>query len=127
MSLQSVIAKQAKKIDAGEELTQFDADELELELRRFAIDQIPNRLSESRFQGSGTAPSSSVPLTAEGISQAVARASAAEDVQAKRTANLWGVAASTLIAAGVTVLTGGTLSPALAASVVSAGRQLIPD
>lgn len=125
--LDRVIAAKAKKIDNGQTLNVIDAGEIELELRRFAIDQLPNTLALSSFQGSGANPTSSVPLTAEGIAAAVQRASDAEDAQAKRTAKMWGLAASTLIQAGVVALTGGTLSPVMATALVANLRGLVPD
>ena len=125
--LDKVIANKARKIDEGHTLNVIDAGEIELELRRFAIDQIPNTLALSNFQGSGANPTSSVPLTAEGIQYAMQRAADAEDAKAKQTAKLWGLAASTLIQAGVVALTGGTLSPVMATNLVGNLRGLVPD
>jgi hypothetical protein len=125
--LDKVIANKARKIDEGHTLNVIDAGEIELELRRFAIDQIPNTLALSNFQGSGATPTSSVPLTAEGIQYAMQRAADAEDAKAKQTAKLWGLAASTLIQAGVVALTGGTLSPVMATNLVGNLRGLVPD
>ena len=111
--------RMALKVESGEALTEGDAMALEFEMKRWAVKNTLNTIADSKFSPSGVRPTMSVPLTAEGIVAAERRASEAEDAKARQTAALWGKAASIAIAAGVTILTGGALSPALATQIVT--------
>jgi hypothetical protein len=113
------------KLERDGRLSQFDADEL---ARAMAVQQAqyarPTTVAE-RYETSGTSPASFVPTTAEGIANAIVVASRAEDVNARRTAAIWGTIASGAIALGIAAFTGGALSgPAAAALLTQVGPLL---
>ena len=113
------------KVEAIGELDQLDANEFLLAVNRFMIQGTPNTLDGANFNGIGTSPAGSVPLTLESIQQAVARASEAEDAKAKRNAQIAGAVASLAIAGIVTAATGGVFSPALVGQIVKTAAPLL--
>ena len=113
------------KVEAIGELDQLDANEFLLAVNRFMVQGTPNTLDGANFNGIGTTPAGSVPLTLESIQQAVARASEAEDAKAKRNAQIAGAVASLAIAGIVTAATGGVFSPALVGQIVKTAAPLL--
>ena len=113
------------KVEAIGELDQRDANEFLLAVNRFMIQGTPNTLDGANFNGIGTSPAGSVPLTLESVQQAVARASEAEDAKAKRNAQIAGAVASLAIAGIVTAATGGVFSPALVGQIVKTAAPLL--
>lgn len=123
MSLESVI----KELSERPAITESDARRLETEIQRFILAGRPSGLATSNFETSGVAPAGSVPLTPQTISSAIVRAAEAEDAHARRNAAIAGAVVSLLIGAGVTVLTGGTVTPAVAANIVKTAKPLLGE
>jgi hypothetical protein len=115
------------KAEAIGELDQLDANEFALAVNRFLVQGSPNTLEDATFEGIGTSPAGSVPLTLESIRAAVERASQAEDAKARRNAQIAGAVASIAIAGFVTAATGGTFTPAVLGTIVTTAAPLLEN